>query len=96
MVECEFASTSLFAYAVSGFNRYMVECEFDGTDWVFDEYPVLIDTWWNVNFRLPIHNCLAQIVLIDTWWNVNSETNFKEDKTMKVLIDTWWNVNQDM
>ena len=49
MVECEFASTSLFAYAVSGFNRYMVECEFDGTDWVFDEYPVLIDTWWNVN-----------------------------------------------
>ena len=33
----------------SGFNRYMVECEYDRTLTCFGDFDVLIDTWWNVN-----------------------------------------------
>ena len=33
-----------------GFNRYMVECEFNEELLGIGEYDeVLIDTWWNVN-----------------------------------------------
>ena len=31
------------------FNRYMVECEFDGECILNLSLIVLIDTWWNVN-----------------------------------------------
>ena len=32
---------------------------------------VLIDTWWNVNFRMFLKIPSIACVLIDTWWNVN-------------------------
>ncbi|GEM_PF-6963517 len=38
----------------NGFNRYMVECECVpfayGIWWI----PVLIDTWWNVNYKTKV------------------------------------------
>ncbi len=34
-------------------------------------YPVLIDTWWNVNSFEPQIITMRKRVLIDTWWNVN-------------------------
>ena len=40
-------------YGHTGFNRYMVECEFAK---IFEELKgirVLIDTWWNVNGYQP-------------------------------------------
>ena len=33
--------------------------------------PVLIDTWWNVNFFEYWMQKECDHVLIDTWWNVN-------------------------
>ena len=35
--------------------------------------PVLIDTWWNVNFFQTLKLPVQLLVLIDTWWNVNKE-----------------------
>ena len=35
--------------ALTGFNRYMVECESDSAFSVSVSISVLIDTWWNVN-----------------------------------------------
>ena len=32
-----------------GFNRYMVECEYQISTELPAGYRVLIDTWWNVN-----------------------------------------------
>ena len=42
-------SRKILLTTVSGFNRYMVECEYrtDAPQWHRDS--VLIDTWWNVN-----------------------------------------------
>ena len=37
---------------LSGFNRYMVECELKARFAFFGMSPVLIDTWWNVNVDL--------------------------------------------
>ena len=34
---------------------------------------VLIDTWWNVNYKKQCSTHYNDGVLIDTWWNVNSE-----------------------
>ena len=49
MVECEL-NLLLTAYRyLSGFNRYMVECEYDGYSYMDANGRVLIDTWWNVN-----------------------------------------------
>ena len=51
MVECEFSVREFLFVPASGFNRYMVECEypyFCSADAVID---VLIDTWWKVNSR---------------------------------------------
>ncbi len=33
----------------NGFNRYMVECEYNLCICRFTGYGLLIDTWWNVN-----------------------------------------------
>ena len=55
------------------FNRYMVECEY-GTGRLHQSiFPVLIDTWWNVNKTLDDIYILLHWVLIDTWWNVNDK-----------------------
>ena len=35
--------------AVKGFNRYMVECEYEADTQGEEFLKVLIDTWWNVN-----------------------------------------------
>ena len=35
---------------VSGFNRYMVECEYRNHNCGNPLFIVLIDTWWNVNY----------------------------------------------
>ena len=37
-----------------GFNRYMVECEWDLSGKKAAYIAVLIDTWWNVNIRKQI------------------------------------------
>ena len=54
-----------------GFNRYMVECEFNKAYNKTSSVPVLIDTWWNVNLYPSSGSLLPELVLIDTWWNVN-------------------------
>ena len=56
---------------LSGFNRYMVECEFNIGFFCDNKSDVLIDTWWNVNIKFVTHCAAALTVLIDTWWNVN-------------------------
>ena len=56
--------------------------------------PVLIDTWWNVNFFLTSFSILLYKVLIDTWWNVNTNKLGAGVDAVEVLIDTWWNVNR--
>ena len=56
---------------LTGFNRYMVECE--SSTAMLSEFVnfVLIDTWWNVNkVRAKVFE-EGKAVLIDTWWNVN-------------------------
>ena len=63
---------------------------------IFSRYAfviVLIDTWWNVNFHMPLKKAGAAFVLIDTWWNVNLCIMQGEVIKETVLIDTWWNVN---
>ena len=35
-------------------------------------WSVLIDTWWNVNYKTKVTTSKTASVLIDTWWNVNS------------------------
>ena len=37
-----------------GFNRYMVECEFQYISYFIKTIIVLIDTWWNVNYSFII------------------------------------------
>ena len=37
-----------------GFNRYMVECECGWVHGSDDVFFVLIDTWWNVNYRFTL------------------------------------------
>ena len=36
-------------FFLSGFNRYMVECEYSSAIVTLSFPVVLIDTWWNVN-----------------------------------------------
>ena len=49
----------------------MVECEFKSRGTVISMEPVLIDTWWNVNWEKDLFVDGFAKVLIDTWWNVN-------------------------
>ena len=56
--------------------------------------PVLIDTWWNVNFFQTLKLPVQLLVLIDTWWNVNKKLFNLSFTPFVVLIDTWWNVNK--
>ena len=55
----------------TGFNRYMVECEFICCQIKRTAEIVLIDTWWNVNHKERSIEVSQVEVLIDTWWNVN-------------------------
>ena len=77
----------------TGFNRYMVECEFLWSCRYNQRISVLIDTWWNVNKTLDDIYVLLHWVLIDTWWNVNDLYIHLTTFIYLVLIDTWWNVN---
>ena len=54
------------------FNRYMVECEYNGRYNCRHNIKVLIDTWWNVNQYFQDLPFYIFHVLIDTWWNVNN------------------------
>ena len=56
---------------ITGFNRYMVECEFSLYLLLYIIRSVLIDTWWNVNKGTDLDQYGDKDVLIDTWWNVN-------------------------
>ena len=60
---------------LTGFNRYMVECE--SSTAMLSEFVnfVLIDTWWNVNLKRGYITQQELEVLIDTWWNVNVEVS---------------------
>ena len=89
MVECELQSYADPRSDCSGFNRYMVECEFGRSKKVMEMVIVLIDTWWNVNCGLINNRLSTRIVLIDTWWNVNNNTKLSEIMSIRVLIDTW-------
>ncbi len=71
----------------------MVECECIRAYNNFAIFPVLIDTWWNVNKRATRSSCNFERVLIDTWWNVNVASAEAGEAAALVLIDTWWNVN---
>ena len=55
--------------------------------------PELIDTLWNVNFRVDILYQIRTCELIDTLWNVNHDRGKEKEKIMIELIDTLWNVN---
>ena len=66
-------SQSSLENCLSGFNRYMVECELiNAATCVAVFSVVLIDTWWNVNSYTPVQYRAFNCVLIDTWWNVNT------------------------
>ena len=79
---------------LSGFNRYMVECEFNIGFFCDNKSDVLIDTWWNVNQLGNGRKMVVAFVLIDTWWNVNIKFVTHCAAALTVLIDTWWNVNK--
>ena len=49
----------------------MVECKSPKPTEVSTTAPVLIDTWWNVNWFIIKNLKEVKKVLIDTWWNVN-------------------------
>ena len=56
-------------------------------------WPVLIETYWNVNdFGLPEYYSVTD-VLIETYWNVNAIANIIQMSNGDVLIETYWNVN---
>ena len=62
-------------FAVVGFNRYMVECEFN-VNWIcktrcscFNRYMV------ECEFHKAYNKASSITVLIDTWWNVNNLTD---------------------
>ena len=71
----------------------MVECESSLAMVVLHPRWVLIDTWWNVNYKKQCSTHYNDGVLIDTWWNVNFTPHFTPLGTSPALIDTWWNVN---
>ena len=75
------------------FNRYMVECEY-GTGRLHQSiFPVLIDTWWNVN---DIIYCFAASAFVSfNRYMVECEYVKYGSRAYRylVLIDTWWNVN---
>ena len=62
-----------FKIRATGFNRYMVECEFIILVCAITYSSVLIDTWWNVNSSVRVFLLVPASVLIDTWWNVNDD-----------------------
>ena len=51
MVECEYIEKPRCQDRFYSFNRYMVECESKNNQSVTVTDTVLIDTWWNVNWR---------------------------------------------
>ena len=51
MVECEYGRERESNMQDYSFNRYMVECEYLETIEMKISFPVLIDTWWNVNHQ---------------------------------------------
>ena len=65
------AGVLTIGYGHTGFNRYMVECEYAHLALCNKQHRVLIDTWWNVNSECTAANFSSSLVLIDTWWNVN-------------------------
>ena len=78
---------------LSGFNRYMVECEY-GTYYAgvpalrgFNRYMVECES----RNGKKVYD--SYYVLIDTWWNVNVREIERNLIRYGVLIDTWWNVN---
>ena len=54
---------------------------------------VLIETYWNVNFKVIITKEEENEVLIETYWNVNSLSFLVSYRPVSVLIETYWNVN---
>ena len=80
-------------FIVWGFNRYMVECEWTVLLWIYRPYPVLIDTWWNVNDDFILHSC--HITGFNRYMVECEYENSKRysSQMIRVLIDTWWNVN---
>ena len=50
----------------------MVECESGSVVLLNRVNDVLIDTWWNVNYKTKVTVSKTASVLIDTWWNVNN------------------------
>ena len=77
MVECEYTRTGSETESATGFNRYMVECEYSLSNISFALSLVLIDTWWNVNLKRGYITQQELEVLIDTWWNVNQLNTVK-------------------
>ena len=92
MVECEFALAISDILLASGFNRYMVECEYHQHYLAGLVTMVLIDTWWNVNHYVikrkrdntSFNRYMVECELIRRGFLIQRD---------KVLIDTWWNVN---
>ena len=62
MVECELEFEIKGQNASHSFNRYMVECECKNSYRIGQKHDsVLIDTWWNVNVLLRLHNRLLSL-----------------------------------
>ena len=58
-------------YLVSGFNRYMVECELSLFLYISDSFSRFNRYMVECEFFDIIKCTLTYTVLIDTWWNVN-------------------------
>ena len=69
-----------------------MECKVDTTS--ISTYPcyVLIETSWNVKFRMRRIIKFKIFVLIETSWNVKFSTESFLDCVVSVLIETSWNV----
>ena len=57
---------------------------------------VLIETYWNVNFRKSDASAISKAVLIETYWNVNAGAPSPFLVSFFVLIETYWNVNEEL
>ena len=62
-------------------NRNILECKYIYCHLYYTSIYVLIETYWNVNYKISYVKTLPDFVLIETYWNVNSTALWKFSET---------------
>ena len=53
----------------------------------------IIETYWNVNYKIGCCRGGGNWEIIETYWNVNYKMRCLRLSTVKEIIETYWNVN---